>query len=262
VDPLFQSYPWLTTYQFASNRPIVAIDLDGLEADDVSGEIKEPNVDKQKKAYKADAPGMPLAPIAAPTLWESAKAIAAQGLRWYGRFTVLSLTLLSGDDSPNQHRSREIRTLRKYTLNPPQTEAEKTDYFNLQQKYKFSRDGDIVDVQPTDKYNNGKFGSPLRENEAQIRLDLNIPDNWESKLNNNDPGIRFVDPENPKGNHVRVSPGVYGADHPSSRVVNVKWYKNGSPMNAEGERIISPTGTNQNRTPEGHIPYEDFKYKE
>jgi len=33
VDPLTQKYPELTPYQFASNTPIMAIDLDGLEAD-------------------------------------------------------------------------------------------------------------------------------------------------------------------------------------------------------------------------------------
>jgi RHS repeat-associated protein len=32
VDPLREKYPELTTYQFASNTPIMAIDLDGLEA--------------------------------------------------------------------------------------------------------------------------------------------------------------------------------------------------------------------------------------
>jgi len=31
VDPLTKKYPMLTTYQFASNTPIMAIDLDGLE---------------------------------------------------------------------------------------------------------------------------------------------------------------------------------------------------------------------------------------
>ena len=31
VDPLRQSYPWYTPYQFAGNKPIIAIDLDGLE---------------------------------------------------------------------------------------------------------------------------------------------------------------------------------------------------------------------------------------
>ncbi|MCB9262599.1 MAG: RHS repeat-associated core domain-containing protein [Flavobacteriales bacterium] len=34
VDPLTQSYPWYTPYQFASNQPIHAIDLDGLESSD------------------------------------------------------------------------------------------------------------------------------------------------------------------------------------------------------------------------------------
>jgi RHS repeat-associated protein len=32
VDPLFQKFPMLSAYQFASNTPIQAIDLDGLEA--------------------------------------------------------------------------------------------------------------------------------------------------------------------------------------------------------------------------------------
>ncbi len=31
VDPLCGSYPWYTPYQFAGNKPIIAIDLDGLE---------------------------------------------------------------------------------------------------------------------------------------------------------------------------------------------------------------------------------------
>jgi RHS repeat-associated protein len=31
VDPLTESYPWYTPYQFAGNMPIEAIDLDGLE---------------------------------------------------------------------------------------------------------------------------------------------------------------------------------------------------------------------------------------
>jgi RHS repeat-associated protein len=31
VDPLTQSYPWYTPYQFAGNTPIMAADLDGAE---------------------------------------------------------------------------------------------------------------------------------------------------------------------------------------------------------------------------------------
>jgi RHS repeat-associated protein len=33
VDPLTKGYPWYTPYQFAGNKPIWAIDLDGLEED-------------------------------------------------------------------------------------------------------------------------------------------------------------------------------------------------------------------------------------
>jgi RHS repeat-associated protein len=39
VDPLTSSYPWYTPYQFAGNKPIVAIDLDGLEPVSTNGEV-------------------------------------------------------------------------------------------------------------------------------------------------------------------------------------------------------------------------------
>jgi len=37
VDPLIKSYPWYTPYQFAGNKPIWCIDLDGLEDIPVNG---------------------------------------------------------------------------------------------------------------------------------------------------------------------------------------------------------------------------------
>jgi hypothetical protein len=40
VDPITRNYPMLTPYQFASNTPISAIDLDGLEAKVVRTEVK------------------------------------------------------------------------------------------------------------------------------------------------------------------------------------------------------------------------------
>ncbi len=42
VDPLTKDYPMLTPYQFASNTPIQAIDLDGLEAFYVHGTWSDP----------------------------------------------------------------------------------------------------------------------------------------------------------------------------------------------------------------------------
>lgn len=31
ADPLAEKFPWLTTYQYGSNNPVLNIDLDGLE---------------------------------------------------------------------------------------------------------------------------------------------------------------------------------------------------------------------------------------
>jgi len=48
VDPLTKNYPWYTPYQFAGNKPILAIDLDGLE--EVIPKIKSGTVVPVKKA--------------------------------------------------------------------------------------------------------------------------------------------------------------------------------------------------------------------
>ncbi|WP_430902496.1 RHS repeat domain-containing protein [Paraflavitalea sp. sgz302552] len=48
VDPLASEYPMLTPYQFASNRPTVAIDLDGGEAEDTNEKVKESDIPKDK----------------------------------------------------------------------------------------------------------------------------------------------------------------------------------------------------------------------
>ncbi|MBO9572715.1 MAG: hypothetical protein J7497_10995, partial [Chitinophagaceae bacterium] len=48
VDPLTTEYSYLTPYQFAANRPIVAIDLDGAEAEDTNEKISESDIPKDK----------------------------------------------------------------------------------------------------------------------------------------------------------------------------------------------------------------------
>jgi RHS repeat-associated protein len=51
VDPLTKSYPMLTPYQFASNRPIDGIDLDGLEWKDNKGNVISGAALKKVKIY-------------------------------------------------------------------------------------------------------------------------------------------------------------------------------------------------------------------
>jgi RHS repeat-associated protein len=42
VDPLASSYPWYTPYQFAGNKPIQCVDLDGMEEIDAITVIQKP----------------------------------------------------------------------------------------------------------------------------------------------------------------------------------------------------------------------------
>ena len=92
VDPLMASFPWLTPYQFASNRPIIAVDLDGLESDDQSGQIVEPNVKKPNEAFQL-APAIPALEKATE---EAVKRNILRGVGWF--FTLMSL----GGDTPIQ----------------------------------------------------------------------------------------------------------------------------------------------------------------
>ncbi len=63
VDPITKQYPELTPYQFASNTPIQAIDLDGLEAKITVNEIKDGKEVSSKqldeKQIKALIPTLP-----------------------------------------------------------------------------------------------------------------------------------------------------------------------------------------------------------
>jgi RHS repeat-associated protein len=43
VDPLTKKFPWLTSYQYASNSPIWAIDIDGLESDKQTDPASQPS---------------------------------------------------------------------------------------------------------------------------------------------------------------------------------------------------------------------------
>jgi len=51
IDPAYKKFPWLTPFQFASNRPIDGIDLDGLEYLDSKAKVMIIN---NVIAYKAD----------------------------------------------------------------------------------------------------------------------------------------------------------------------------------------------------------------
>jgi len=55
VDPLTKSYPWYTPYQFAGNKPINCIDLDGLEELEVHSADITGKIDDMVKMHKSQA---------------------------------------------------------------------------------------------------------------------------------------------------------------------------------------------------------------
>jgi hypothetical protein len=89
---------------------------------------------------------------------------------------------------------------------------------------------------------------------------LGVPSDWIVKQEKFGQGIRFMDPKNLANSHIRVSPGINGADHAASRIPNVKYYKNGAPIDANGNPIVAKSGLNQNKSAEVHIPYDKFKF--
>jgi RHS repeat-associated protein len=78
VDPLTGSFPSLTPYQFAENRPIIATDLDGAESDDKTEEIKEADIPQDK----IEKPGVVKSTFL--LFFNNGHRIAAQGFA-YGR---------------------------------------------------------------------------------------------------------------------------------------------------------------------------------
>lgn len=79
------------------------------------------------------------------------------------------------------------------------------------------------------------------------------------KQSKKDAGVRFIDPNNP-GNNMRVMPEKPGSPYPNSQEPYSVRYENGSPVDAAGNPIPNPTGMNQNRSPELHVPLRIFKF--
>ena len=94
----------------------------------------------------------------------------------------------------------------------------------------------------------------------QLRRKLGIPDNWVMKPTKKGGGVRFIDPNNPN-NNVRVMPGNPESAFANSRQPYVIRYKNGAPVDKNGNAIPSSTGANQNRSPDLHVPLTEFKFK-
>jgi RHS repeat-associated protein len=122
VDPLTQTYPWFSPYQFAGNSPILNIDLDGLENIPTQPNTQPQNPDerfkelyekfKELKPYLKDASKLTKSNVAFQAGVYAAKIITEgkiQDIR--GKIKTNNKEIdkltqeLSADENGNQHKS-------------------------------------------------------------------------------------------------------------------------------------------------------------
>jgi hypothetical protein len=81
-----------------------------------------------------------------------------------------------------------------------------------------------------------------------------VPENYRVKLSNDGAGIKYVHPKN-EGTYVRVMPGKIHSPHPCQRNPYINQRIDGMSLDNFGN-IVS------NKSPEAHIPINEFIYKE
>lgn len=161
MDPLTREFPWYTPYQFAGNKPIIAIDLDGLEEEVIIGEVGKKTGTEVVKRTSVEIGKM---------TWDDAMKMVSGSSKVGGRFlgaafgTVLNLFIPTDAGESAQfasllnyekHRFKELS-------NKPYTnlsESERRELNNLYSKYELNSDGDIL-LKPL----NLKIGLPNYEN--------------------------------------------------------------------------------------------------
>lgn len=286
VDPMSGTFPYFSPYQFSGNTPIQAIDLDGLEPIDY----------KWSNPYVPSHPGSGVNRI--PSYLDNL-AFQDRMDDYYGILTAYAiqdvdkkLYVIFEDAHGTRQWAREYDEkgwkgdVNEFKWNTPPDASRALTYMTVgplvglpalvalgellldawaskiiadaAEDQKVSNEKPGVDNDPIKpQYDYGKYGSDFKDHADEIRDDLGIPKDWEAKASDKDQGVRFIDPENPKGNNVRVMPGRVGSQTEKPYVVQ---YKNGTPVDVDGNPVRSTTGTGQNEAKEIHVPLKDYKF--
>jgi hypothetical protein len=81
-----------------------------------------------------------------------------------------------------------------------------------------------------------------------------IPEGWEAKTANKGNGTKFLDPDNPNGNNVRVQGGNPDSPNPAQQEPYVKQMSNGKMVDVNGNQVDP-------KSAESHLPKQDFQFK-
>ena len=95
--------------------------------------------------------------------------------------------------------------------------------------------------------------------DAGAMVTRQIPSNWILKSPKKGTGTRFVDPSN-TGNHIRVMRGNPGSPFTNSQLPYTIRYINGSPVDRFGNAIRNSAGKLQNKSPDLHVPINQFRF--
>jgi RHS repeat-associated protein len=129
VDPLTKEYPFYTPYQFAGNKPIMAVDLDGLEEKIVINDYKDGKLIATQTSYYKDVKDK------IPSLPVELKVIPNMGTVTMERQRFSGLGILGQNDynyflyRPDQN-SYEMTSAKVYTNKFLQWTAEKSKWIN------------------------------------------------------------------------------------------------------------------------------------
>lgn len=152
VDPLSPSYPMLTPYQFASNRPTQAIDLDGLEAKDAqTGETLNQfgKTQLSKISEKDYAPWKDLLTLVTPK-----EVFTRANNRFYThKFSDQKMTDASGDELNLDYYSLNIVKL------PPSFKTAGELFEHVRQNFSDFKKGGGNDFEGFDQGENTKWKS-------------------------------------------------------------------------------------------------------
>lgn len=103
VDPLTKSYPWYSPYQYAGNKPIMAIDRDGLEDEDVNCNSNETDPNGTANSIPASVENSnELTPTKSPTAtWDNNILTLTDGDLTL-TFNLADIYIDKGSDNPQE----------------------------------------------------------------------------------------------------------------------------------------------------------------
>jgi len=162
VDPLTQSYPWYTPYQFAGNKPIKFIDLDGLEeAEDLNRLISiRPKItnDIRNNVFQMDKKKQAGLLANLDHANKSADFLLDRGQRFAGYNVLRFLEGRGGQDILS------VNFLRQYS-------GFKTDYENLMERGVVGQLRNFIRKLPPGDYFNRPYYYPISQNASSRDYD-------------------------------------------------------------------------------------------